>query len=379
MKKIYLDNASNTPIRHEVLHYMYNFMKKYNGHPYSHHKFGRLMRYKIEMSRILISNIFNVDPYEIFFTAGGAEANNFILNYSIKYLNVKRIITSKLEHNSILKYVNYLYKKKLIILDYINIKKNGIIDLEDLDKKLYQSKSNITTLVSLMYANNEIGNIIDIESVINICKKYQVYFHSDCVQGIGYYNINIGKLQLDFISASAHKFNGPIGIGFVIIKKNIQLKNLYNNPSYKLIIENKNIYGIIGMAKALELAYKYLNQNTKKIKNIKSYCISNIKKNIPQIKFIGLSNDMEKSIYTILNIIIPIYDEMIIFKLDLEGIAVSQGSACMDIKKKSHVIQNLYKAEYISNIRISFGIYNTTKDIDKLVFILKKIIYNNKI
>lgn len=381
MNKIYFDNAANTFLRYEVLEEMNNIIKNNVGNPSANHQFGRKMRFLIEKSRILIANYLNVLPSEIIFTSGGTEANNFILRSCIKYLKIKKIISSKLEHNSVLKTLIDLFNYGIINLEFIKLKKNGIIDLEDLDKKL--SKSDDKTLVSLMYANNEIGNILDIENTAKICKKYKSYFHSDCIQGIGYYNLNINKIPIDFISASAHKFYGPPGIGFVFIKKNSGLKSILTggNQEYGIRAGTENIYGIIGLAKSLELSYNNMDKQKKHIKNIKFYCINNLIKNFKNIKFNGLSGNIKDSIYTILNVSFPIKDELLAFKLDLEGIAVSQGSACIGIRKYSHVIENIFSKKELdktSNIRISFGIFNSIKEIDILIDSLKKIFFNTK-
>lgn len=375
MKKIYLDNASTTPIKNEVLDIMIETLKLYIGNPSSSHQFGRKVRSIIEECRIKIANILGIFPYEIIFTSGGTESNNFILRSAVRDLNIKRIITSKLEHISILETIKELSFFKKIKIDFLKIKKNGIIDLEDLEKKLY--KNSTTTLVTLMYANNEIGNIIDIENLINICKKYKVLLHSDFVQCIGYYDINMNNIPIDFFSASAHKFYGPKGIGIAFIKKNINLNSIIKGgyQEYGKRSGTENLSGIVGLTKALELSYNDLSKNRKYIEYIKSYCISNIKKNFPNIFFNGLSEDMNNSIYTILSISIPKKDNFISFKLDLKGIAISQGSACMELN--SHVIKALYNKDIIKNksiIRISFGIFNKIEDIDYLILSLKSIL-----
>lgn len=375
MKKIYLDNASTTPIKNEVLDIMTETLKLYIGNPSSSHQFGRKIRSIIEECRIKIANILGAFPSEIIFTSGGTESNNFILCSAVKYLNIRRIITSKLEHISVLETIKELFFLKKIKIDFLKLKKNGVIDLEDLEKKLY--KNSINTLVSLMYANNEIGNIIDIENLINICSKYKVLLHSDIVQGIGYYKFNMNHLRIDFFSASAHKFYGPKGIGIAFVRNNIKLKSIIKGgyQEYGRRSGTENISGIVGLTKALELSYNCLDNNKKYLEYLKLYCISSIKKNFPNFFFNGLSDDMKNSIYTILSISIPKKDKLLSFKLDLKGIAISQGSACM--KLNSHVIESLYNKNIIkkkSILRISFGIFNKIEDIDFLISSLKSIL-----
>lgn len=375
MKKIYLDNASTTPIKSEVLDIMTETLKLYIGNPSSLHQFGRKIRSIIEECRIKIANILGVYPSEIVFTSGGTESNNFILCSAVKYLNIKRIITSKLEHISVLNTIKELSFFKKTKIEFLKLKKNGVIDLEDLNRKLYNNSND--TLVCLMYANNEIGNIIDIENLINICIKYKVLLHSDLVQGIGYYNFNMSTFPLDFFSASAHKFYGPKGIGIAFIKKNLKLGSIIKggNQEYGRRAGTENISGIVGLTKALELSYNYLSNNRKYLEYIKSYCISSLQKNFPKIFFNGLSHDMNNSIYTILSISLPKKDKFLSFKLDLRGIAISQGSACMGLN--SHVIKSLYSKDIIkkkSILRISFGVFNKIEDIDYLILSLKYIL-----
>ncbi|WGH27441.1 MAG: cysteine desulfurase [Candidatus Bostrichicola ureolyticus] len=374
-KIIYLDNAATTAMRNEVIQTIIKSLKKF-GNPSSTHSFGIEIRSLIEESRIIIANIINAYPSEIIFTSGGTEANNMIIRSAIENLNIKHIITSKIEHKSVLETIlNVSSLHKELTVEFVNLKEKGVIDLLDLEKKLINKYGN--TLVSLMHANNEIGNLMDIKNIGNICKKYNAYFHSDTIQTIGHYIFNMQKLNVDFATASAHKFNGPAGIGFAYIKKYLKLKPIitggYQERGMRAGMEN--IYGIIGLRKAIECAYLNLKKDKEKIKKIKFYCIKSLKEIYPNIYFNGLSDDLNKSIHTILNISIPlniINNELLPFILDLNGIILSQGSAC-NSNKLSYVIKNINNNNNI-NLRISFGIFNKKKDIDILINVLKNVV-----
>ncbi|XXS36419.1 MAG: cysteine desulfurase family protein [Candidatus Karelsulcia muelleri] len=376
MKKVYFDNAATTPMRKQVINYMISSLKESLGNPSSIHSLGIKTRSNLEYSRINIANILNADPSEIIFTSSGTEANNLILRSCINDLKIKYIITSNIEHKSILETLNDLYRKYGVVIDFVKLNNNGILDLNDLEKKL-KKNNHSPILVSLMYVNNEIGNILDIYSVCNICKKYKAYFHSDTIQAIGHYNLDIKKLNIDFACGSAHKFNGPMGIGFAFIRKGLNIKAIITGGSQERETRagTENIYGILGMSKAIEIANINLKKEKNNIEKIKKYCIKQLKKSIPGIIFNGLSYSTIKSIYTILNIAIPKKDNMISFNLDLKGVIVSQGSACNSYKV-SHVIKILFnnkKINKLSFIRISFGFLNKKKDIDILISCLKDI------
>ncbi|WP_185873202.1 cysteine desulfurase family protein [Blattabacterium cuenoti] len=385
MKKVYLDNASSTPIRNEVIKVMIDTLKYTFGNPSSlQHSYGRKARSLIEESRISIANTINSDPSEIIFTSGGTEANELVFKFSIQYLNIKHILTSKIEHFSVLNSISNFSKLYNIPVSFIQFDKNGIIDLNHMNflmKKFHSCSGKI--LVSLMYVNNEIGNILNTKSVIELCNKYNSYFHSDTIQFIGNFLVNMKKLQVDFITASAHKFYGPKGIGFVVIKKNILNKIKFsvsiNNQEHGIRLGTENISGIVGASKALQLSYNNFVDHIKKIKELKYYCILQLEKLIPSLIFNGLSKDFNRSSHAILNFLYPIskIDYLLYFKLDLMGISVSKGSSCKSSKKKiSHVIQHITDKVFLKKmmpIRISFGIFNEKKDIDLLIESLKKI------
>ncbi|WGH26977.1 MAG: cysteine desulfurase [Candidatus Bostrichicola ureolyticus] len=382
MKKIYLDNASTTPMRNEVVDTIIKSLGLF-GNPSSTHFFGREIRSLIEESRIIIARILNAYPSEIIFTSGGTEANNMIICSVIETYNIKYIITSKLEHKSVLNTILNISLKKKIKVDFVNFNEKGEIDLSYFEQKLKNNyKLNNSIFVSLMHANNEIGNLIDIKLIGFLCKKYNAYYHSDTIQTIGHYVLNMQELEeLDFATASAHKFNGPAGIGFAYIKKYLNIKPIiiggYQERGMRAGMEN--IYGIIGLTKAIEIAYLNLKKDKEKIKEIKFYCIKSLKEIFNSIHFNGLSYNMNKSLYTILNVSLPLNNELLPIYFDLKGIAISQGSACNSYKL-SHVIKHLLDKKsnnYLKNninIRISFGIFNEKKDIDILIDILRKYI-----
>ncbi|WP_341662327.1 cysteine desulfurase family protein [Blattabacterium cuenoti] len=382
MKRAYLDNAASTPIRNEVLKVIMNTLKYSLGNPSSvQHSYGREARSILEESRICIAKNIKASPSEIIFTSGGTEANNLILRSSVLDLGIKHILTSQLEHISVLQTILDLSIRYKISVDFISINKKGILDFNDMEKFL---KKNIykKTLVSLMYANNEIGNLLEVDQVVFLCQKYNAYFHSDTIQGIGNLPINMEKLSCDFATASAHKFYGPKGIGFAFVRHHIlkKMKPFMTGgfQEYGIRSGTENIHEIAGLSEALRLSYCNFTSHIKKIQDLKSYCISELKKIIPNIIFNGLSYHPEKSIPSILNFLYPIKpDHLFYFHLDLMGVAVSKGSSCNSKNQKiSHVIQSItdeYLLKKTMPIRISFGIFNEKKDIDLLVKTLKKI------
>ncbi len=382
MKRAYLDNAATTPIRSEVIKVMVNTLKYSFGNPSStQHSYGRLARSIIEESRIRIARNINASPSEIIFTSSGTEANNIVLRSSVIDLKVKYILTSQLEHDSVLQTIIDLVHKNKVFVEFIQIQDKGVIDLNHLEKILKKNYPN-KILVSLMYANNEIGNLLDVEKVGFLCKEYKAYFHSDTIQIIGNLPVNMRQLPFDFATASAHKFYGPKGIGFVFIREKI-IKNIKSfitggYQEYGIRSGTENIYGIVGLSEALHLSYCDFTNHIEKIKDLKSYCISELKKIIPDIIFNGLSESMDKSIPNILNIFYPKKDHLLYFHLDLMGIAISKGSSChsRNLKKVSHVILSIASKHLLKKmmpIRISFGIFNEKKDVDLLIEAFKKI------
>ena len=365
MNKVYLDNAATTALDLEVIDIMTEVMKNNYGNPSSLHYFGRKSKSIIETSRRNIAKLINAESSEIFFTSGGTEADNMAIRGAVRDANIKHVITSKIEHHAVLNTVIHLLRKDKITLSYVKITDNGQIDLNDLERLLQNNKH---TLVSLMHANNEIGNLLNLQSVSLLCQEYNALFHSDTVQTVGHYKFDLKKLKIDFLTCSGHKFHGPKGVGFLYINKNINISPLIHGGSQERNMRGgtEYVYGIIGLAKAMEVAYRDLDTHYNHIKSIKSYMIQQIKDKIPFISFNGTSGDMDSSLYTVLSVVVPSheYDNLLLFNLDLLGIACSGGSACSSGgTSPSHVVQELN----INNgpvVRFSFSKFNTKKDID---------------
>ncbi|CAM1362455.1 Cysteine desulfurase IscS [Tenacibaculum soleae] len=377
MKTVYLDNAATTPMLPEVIKVMQQSMQVNFGNPSSIHQFGRKAKAAVETARKNIAKHFNVAAAEIVFTAGGTEADNLILYNAVLNLGVKKIITSKIEHHAVLRTVQYLQKQYNILVKYVEVDKNGSVVLSDLEKHLQESTQK--TLVSLMCVNNEIGNLLPINKVADVCKKYDAYFHSDTVQAIGHYQIDLQKTPIDFIVASAHKFHGPKGVGFAYIKKGISMQPILHGGEQEkgMRSSTENVHAILGMEKALKIAYDNLEEDKLYILKIKSYFISQLQKCFKNVQFNGLSNDFDKSSYTILNVRFNIKDKMMLFNLDLQGVAVSGGSACQSgANKGSHVLVAFLSEQEAdkTSIRFSFSKLTTVNDVDYCIFKLK----NNK-
>lgn len=377
MHKIYLDNAATTPIHDEVIDEMADCMKKTFGNPSSTHVFGREAKAKMELSRKKIAEALNVSPAEIVFTSCGTESNNLIIRSSVDHLGVKRIITSNLEHKCVKETTLEMGECRNVEILKVKTDEKGSIDYDDLENKLKSSDKK--TLVTLMHANNEIGNMLDVERVQKICEETGALFHTDTVQTLGHYPMNLSELKVDFASCSAHKIHGPKGIGFAYVKKSTGLRPQITGGGQERGLRSgtENVYGVVGLAKAFEMAIQDLDENKSKIENLKKYTIEQLKATIPGVEFNGHSADLDKSLYTVLNIRLPFKDALIGFELELKGIAVSQGSACSSgASKVSAVIESILTPEQIESttpLRVSFSCYNTKEDIDALVGVLKNI------
>lgn len=375
MNSIYLDNAATTPMLPEVIEIVQQSMQTNYGNPSSTHQYGRKAKAAVETARKNIAKHFNVSSSEIIFTAGGTEADNLILFNAVLNLGVERIITSKIEHHAVLNTVQFLEKKYNITVDYIGVNENGTVLVDDLGDLLNRSKKK--TLVSLMYVNNEIGNLLPINKVATLCKEHNTYFHSDTVQAIGHYDIDLQKTPIDFIAASAHKFHGPKGVGFAYFKKGIGiLPMLYGGEQEKgARSSTENVHSIVGMEKALTIACGNLRKDEEYIVGLKKYFIKKLKKLIPSIMVNGES--IEETSYTILNLRFPVEDKMLLFNLDLSGIAVSGGSACQSGSSKgSHVLQEFLdeEEEKKTSVRFSFSKLNSIDEINYALNQLKTIL-----
>lgn len=374
MKKVYLDNASTTAIRPEVIQEMTKVMSEDFGNPSSTHSFGRNAKSILELSRKSIAKHFNATAQEIIFTSCGTEANNWILRSAVKDLHVKRIITSKIEHHAVLYTLLVLQKEYDLTVDYVAVKPNGEIDLTDLVELLSQEKK---TLVSLMHVNNETGTVLDLERVGRICKEHNAMFHSDTVQSVGKSNIDLQQLPIDFLVASAHKFHGPKGVGFAFVRKNSGLQPLFFGGEQEkgLRAGTEAVHQIAGMAKALELCYYNLESDKAYVTELKNYLLLQLEIAFPAFSI----NGSQDCFYNILNISLPFPEEktaMILFHLDMKGIAVSRGSACQSgTTKPSHVLAEMLSREDLMkpNLRISLSHFNTKVDIDLLIEALKTI------
>lgn len=373
MKKVFFDNAATTPMAPEVIDVMTDIMKNHYGNPSSQHSFGRATRSIIETSRKKIANFLNTSPGNIFFTSGGTEADNMAIKCGIKDHNITHAITSKLSHHAVLHPLEELEKSGVIKLSYVEVNEKGQVSLSKLKELL---ESHPRTFVSILHANNEIGTIQDITAIGDICKEHNAIFHSDTVQTMAHYRYDLQKIKVDFIAASAHKFHGPKGIGFVYISDNIKISPLLSGGSQERNMRagTENLIGIAAISHAMEMAYEKMEEETEYIKRIKSHMIAELKKHIPQVKFNGMCDDIDNSLYTVLSCSFPETPmaEMLLFNLDIKGIACSGGSACTSGSNKgSHVIQEINPNSKRPSVRFSFSKYNTKEEVDYVVDVLK--------
>ncbi|WP_278035963.1 cysteine desulfurase family protein [Flavobacterium nitratireducens] len=374
MKKIYLDNASTTAIRPEVIQEMTKVLTEDYGNPSSTHSFGRNAKNILELSRKSIAKQLNVNAQEIVFTSGGTEANNWILRSAVKDLGVKRIISSKIEHHAVLLAITALQREFGIRVDYVNVLTDGSIDLTHLSTLL---ADDVKTLVSLMHVNNEIGTVLDLERVGLICKQYNALFHSDTVQSMGKMQLDLQTIPVDFVLASAHKFHGPKGVGFAYVRKNSALQPLFYGGEQEkgLRAGTEAVHQIAGMAKALELSYAHLEAESGQITAVKQYLIQQLEITFPGVLFNGTAANF----YNILNVLLPFSEEktaMILFHLDMRGIAVSRGSACQSGSiRPSHVLAEILSEDLVRkpSLRISLSHYNTKDDIEGFIEALKTV------
>jgi cysteine desulfurase len=375
MDRIYLDNAATTALDKEVLDAMLPYMTTHFGNPSSIYSYGRETRLAIESARKKVAGLLNAHPAEIFFTSGGTESNNTAIAAAIRDLGCKHIISSAIEHHAVLHTVEHYDNLDTVTSSNVKLLPDGHIDLKDLENQLSVYKERC--FVSLMHANNEIGNLLDIDATGNLCKKYNAIFHSDCVQTVGHYKLDLRKTPVHFISAAGHKFHGPKGIGILYINENVKIKPyiLGGGQERNMRAGTENLYGIVGFAKALELATANFEKDSAYIQSLKTYMIDRLRKNIDSVSFNG---DAEgKSLYTVLNVSIPKTEksEMILFNLDINNICASGGSACTSgADQGSHVIRAINNNTNRIAVRFSFSKHNTTTEIDAVVSKLKEFI-----
>ena len=377
MDKIYLDNAATTPLAEEVIDAMVQVMKVNYGNPSSTHSLGQEAKILIENVRRDVADYLHVSPSEIIFTSCGTESNNMIIKSCVNHLGVERIISSPMEHKCVAETVLDMKKRKGVEVVYLRPDHKGDFNLEELQELLKSSEKK--TLVSLMHANNEIGNLLDIKKVAQICKENNALFHSDTVQSMAHMELDFSEIPVDFASCSAHKFHGPKGSGFAFVRKSSGLKGIITGGPQERTLRagTENVCGIVGLGKALELSLKNMAEYSDHIKAIKKYTVAKLSAEIEGIKFNGRSAEEDKSLYTVLSLLLPLKDPMIGLKLDMKGIAVSQGSACSSgAAKPSMVMMMILDEEEMQDstpLRVSFSHLTTKEQIDALVEALKEI------
>lgn len=375
MTRIYFDNAATTPLDKEVLDTMLPYMTEKFGNPSSIYSYGRESRLAIENARKSVAKLLNAHPGEIFFTSGGTESNNTAILSAIRDLGCKHIITSPIEHHAVLHTVEHFDHEAIVSTSFVKLMPNGHVNLADLEEQLSSQKQRC--LVTLMHANNEIGNILDIDAVGNLCKKYNAIFHSDCVQTVAHYPLDLRKIPIHFISASGHKFHGPKGVGIIYINDNIKAKAFIYGGGQERNMRSgtENVYGIVGFAKALDLAMANHEKESAYIQSLKTYMIKQLRKEIKGVQFNG---DYEgRCLYTVLSAAFPKTErsEMILFNLDINNVCVSGGSACSSgADVGSHVIRAINNNPNLVTVRFSFSKHNTKEEVDAVIAKVKELI-----
>jgi cysteine desulfurase len=364
--RIYLDNAATTPLDPEVFEAMKPYMLEDFGNPSSTHAHGRKVRAAMESARKKIAELLYCTPGEIIFTSGGTEADNTLIRCSIDTYHLQHAISSPIEHHAVVHTLASLEKENKIKLHFVKLDEKGHVDYANLESLL---KAYPNALVSLMHANNEIGNILDLEKVGELCHQYKAYFQSDTVQTMGHYRHDMRKLKVHGMTAGAHKFHGPKGVGFMYINKDKKIHPFIHGGSQERNMRGgtENVYGIIGLAKALEICYREMAEHESHIKKLKSHMIEKLKATIPGVDFHGDSSNLDRSLYTVLNVSLPESEdnEMLLFNLDIQGISASGGSACSSgASTGSHVLGALYPGSKRGAVRFSFSKYNTLEEID---------------
>jgi cysteine desulfurase len=375
MERIYFDNAATTPLDPVVLETMMPYLTEKFGNPSSIYSYGRESRMAIEQARKTVAQILHANPAEIFFTSGGTESSNAAIRAAVQDLGCRHIISSPLEHHATLHTVAYYQERGEANLHLLNVLPDGHVDLEQLEQLL--ATLGEKTLVSLMHANNETGNLLDIERVGEICKKYQAIFHSDTVQTLGHYSFDLHNLNIHFITGAAHKFHGPKGVGILFINEKIKVKpNIHGGAQERnMRAGTENLYGIVGFAKALELATKRMEEENKYINELRYYMAGELKKAIPAVTFNG--DAFGKTLYTILSVSFPKSEksEMLLFNLDINHICASGGSACTSgAQQGSHVIRAIYPGSDRTTVRFSFSRHNTKSEVDEVINKLKTLV-----
>ncbi len=372
-RRIYLDNAATTPLDPEVLDAMLPYMREHHGNPSAIHSYGRTTRAAVEQARRKISSLLNCAPGEIVFTSGGTEADNMAIFGSVRDLGVEHVITSPIEHHAVEYVAQAVHAGGKAKTHWVKLDGKGRVDPADLERLL---RANPKALVSLMHANNEIGTRIDLHEVGSLCRKYGALFHSDTVQTMGHYRFDLSQLPVDFITCAAHKFHGPKGIGFLYMRSDATLKPMILGGSQERNMRagTENIYGIVGLAKAMEIAYRDLDEHIGHVSALKRRMKARLLDAVPGLKVNG--DDSEEALYTVLSVFLPEdgKSEMLIYNLDIEGIACSGGSACSSGSNKgSHVIGHLYPGREGANVRFSFSKFTEQEDVDQAVEVIARV------
>ncbi|MBK8340563.1 MAG: cysteine desulfurase [Flavobacteriales bacterium] len=375
MTKIYLDNAATTPLDPEVFDAMVPYMKEHFGNPSAIHGFGRRTRAAVEQARRTVSALLNCTPSEIIFTSGGTEADNMALECSVRDLGVKHIISSRIEHHAVELTAEAIGRHGGAQVHWLRLHDDGQPDLVHLEELLKATQGQ-GVLVSLMHANNELGTRIDLTAVGGLCRRYGAIFHSDTVQTMGHYRFDMEKLPVDLLTCAAHKFHGPKGIGFLYMRNGVGLKPLILGGSQERNMRagTENLYGIVGLAKAMEVAYRDLDEHIHHVSGLKTHMKARLTAEIPGVSFNGDSGP--ESLYTVLSVNFPEdgKSEMLLYNLDIEGVACSGGSACSSGSNKgSHVMAALYPDQTGANLRFSFSRYTTKDEIDRTLEVLKRV------
>jgi len=373
--RIYFDNAATTCLDPEVLEAMMPFLTQCYGNPSSIYSYGRESRLAIENARKSVAKILNAHPAEIFFTSGGTESSNTAITASIRDLGCKHIITSEIEHHATLHTTEYLYRNGEAALSYVKLLPDGHIDIKDLEKLLAESEEKC--LVTLMHANNEIGNMLDIHATGELCKMHGAIFHSDTVQTVGHFPFDLRNTPVHFITGAGHKFHGPKGAGILYINENVKIRPFVHGGGQERNMRagTENLYGIVGFAKALEMATANYAEESRKIKSTRFYMMEQLKKQIKGISFNG--DPLGRSLYTVLSVSFPKTEksEMILFNMDIHNICASGGSACTSgADAGSHVIRAINNNPNQITVRFSFSKYNTKEEVDEAIEKLRDMI-----
>jgi cysteine desulfurase len=369
MNRIYLDNAATTPLDEQVFEAMKPYMMGAFGNPSSIHTHGREVRAAIEKSRKKVADLLHTSPSEIFFTSGGTEADNTFLRCAVETKGIRHVVSTAAEHHAVSHTLEYLQKQGKIKLSLLDLDHQGVFSMDQLEQLL---KDHPGSLVSLMHGNNEIGNLIDLHKVGEMCQEYGALFHSDTVQTMAHYRHDLEKLPVHSVVGAAHKFHGPKGVGFLYLKAGTQITPFIHGGAQERNMRGgtENVYGIIGLAKAMEVAYEGMDSHRKHIEGLKARMIAGISEVIPEAGFNGLSGDLNKSLYTVLNVCLPPSDvnDMLLFNLDIQKISASGGSACSSGSQVgSHVLQAIGMSPDRGAVRFSFSKLNTTEEIDYAV------------